>query len=97
MSTEEATINPDGSSSYESASPPPLNDTTGFDGSDEGFDIPPVEEIVKGGIDPAIYLVLAFATLCALYYFFVYRKKEEEEAEDEFFSNLDGDKVRVCR
>ena len=54
MSTaEEATINPDGSQTFEDE-PPPMNDTAGEEGA---FDAIPEEET---GIDPAFYLLGAF-------------------------------------
>jgi len=90
--TEEATVNPDGSTTFET---PPVNETEGaFDDSEqEGFeDAPPIEEEIVKGIDPAFYLLAAVVVAAFLYYFMVYRKKKKEET-DEFFSNLDGEKV----
>ena len=90
--TEEATVNPDGSTTFET---PPVNETEGdFEGSEqEGFeDGPSVEEEIVKGIDPAFYLLAAVVLAGILYYFFVYRKKKVQEG-DEFFSNLDGEKV----
>jgi hypothetical protein len=128
----EATINPDGSSSYDAppvgeappvteplgaadSSPPTIDPTTTFgaedaegggsgDGGNGGFfddggdgmpnfdDIPPVAKPASG-IDPAVYLILAFVAIVAIYWFFFLRKKSEEE-EDDFFASIDGDKVR---
>jgi hypothetical protein len=82
--TEEATVNPDGSQTFEDV-PPPVNETT--EEAEEIF-----EEIQKG-IDPAVYFLIAVAIIAALWYFFVYRKKREDE-EDDFFQNVDGEKVR---
>lgn len=86
---EEATIHPDGSASYEE---PLLNET--FEGNNEtNFEdggLP--ENDAVPSIDPAFYLILGVAVLLGLYFYFVLRKKVQE-GEDEFFSNLDGDKV----
>lgn len=93
MSTaEEATVNPDGSTTFDS----PPGGGEGFD--QETFDTPPLdedtmEEVAKG-VDPAIYLIIAVVVFIVVYIFFVKKKKEEEDA-DGFFSNLDGDKVRL--
>ena len=129
---QEATINPDGSSSYQQdtpplgesppvteplgsadSSPPTIDPTTAF-GSDDaengggagagGFfdeggdgmpnfdDLPPVAK-PESGIDPAVYLILAFVLIVAIYWFFFMRKKSEDE-DDDFFASIDGDKVR---
>lgn len=92
--TEDATINPDGSTNFED---PPGTQNAGTHGADE----PPfmggdtmndtAEKLANQGIDPALYLLLAGLILGALYYYFVYRKKSDES--DEFFTELDGDKV----
>jgi len=91
MSAEEATVNPDGSTTFEE---PPV---TGDAGAGAGADEPPnmdeekLEEIAQG-IDPAVFLLIAVAIFGALFYFFVYRKKKDDA--DSFFAELDGDKVR---
>ena len=94
MDAGEATINPDGSSSYEpptdaGGGAPPLNDTDGFD---EGFDVPPLEELSKG-MDPAIFLVVAFLLCCGLYYLF-FKRNTQDDDNDDFFASLDCDKVK---
>jgi hypothetical protein len=99
MSAEDATVNADGTSTFDgtSTSPPNHNGTSGG----EEFDEPPSfesEEIIKNvnpGVDPAVYFLLAVITIAALYYYFVYRKKSTVD-EDSFFSNLDGDKVSLA-
>lgn len=105
MAEQEATINPDGTTTFQDAS-----DTAGdagFDGTQdqggasdgqEGFfegddaNMPPVD-VVKG-IDPAIYLITIVVIIAGLYYYFFIRNREKEE--DPFFSNLDGEKVSSC-
>jgi hypothetical protein len=94
--TEEATVNPDGSTTFETPGA-----GAGAGGGEEQFQgdaggVPPeevMEEIVKG-TDPALYLLIAVALVGFAYYWFIFRKKNDEE-EDDFFSNLDGDKVRT--
>jgi hypothetical protein len=90
---EEATVNPDGSSTFEDTTPP-VNDAGDAGFEDEGFETPPMEELVKGGIDPAFYLLFAALIAAALYYYFVVLKKEDDTSDD-FFSSLEGDKVRI--
>ena len=91
MSAEETvTVNPDGS--------------TTFEGGNDGSTEPPVEDPTTEGIfdeetmatapkgtDPAIYLLLLAILLGFLYY--LYLRKVRQDSEDDFFSNLDGEKV----
>lgn len=90
MSTaEEATVNPDGSTTFEGDET--FNATEGeeFVGEEEVF----AEKVVKG-VDPAIYLGL-FVLVLGLLWFFVLRARNKEE--DEFFAELDVEKVSVSR
>lgn len=135
----EATINPDGSSSYQQQDAPPIGEsppvaeplgaadspppaidpaaTFGAEDAESGFgdggdgagtggffddggegmpnfdDLPPVAKPASG-IDPAVYLILAFLLIVAIYWFFFLRKKSEDE-EDDFFASIDVDKVRA--
>ena len=94
MSTaEEATINPDGSTTFE--------DTGGADsaGSDipnmgEGSGEETVEEVIKG-TDPALYLALTVLFLGIVFIFVQLRKRKKNAEVDDFFSNLDGDKFNL--
>ena len=96
MSTEDATVNADGTSTFDDTQAGSNSNDAG--GSGDEFDEPPIldtEEIIKAAkpaIDPAVYFLLAVIIVAAAYYYFVYRKKSTVD-EDEFFSNLDGDKV----
>jgi hypothetical protein len=90
---EEVKIDPDGSTHFEGgeeSTMPPVEETA--DGSEGVFDEETVEELIKG-TDPAIYLLLA-VILIGLFYFFYWRKSKEG-SEDDFFSNLDGEKVCI--
>jgi len=94
--TEEATINPDGSTTMGGEDIPLNNANQGeesFGSQQETFEdnIPPLEDLSKG-IDPAFYLIGAVLLIAALYYYFVYRKKDEDE--DDFFASVDMEKVR---
>ena len=90
---EEATINPDGTQSF----PNPTASDAGTE--DEGIpeDIP--EETIidndssTGGIDPAIYLALAAVVFAILFIVMRRRRKRATADVDDFFSNLDGEKV----
>jgi hypothetical protein len=86
--SEEATINPDGSQTFE-GTVPPVDDPV----ADEPplMDEETIEELAKG-IDPALILGALVLLFAVLYYFFVVRNKKQDQ--DEFFSDLDGDKVR---
>mmetsp|Transcript_14347 Transcript_14347/g.30674 ORF Transcript_14347/g.30674 Transcript_14347/m.30674 type:complete len:302 (+) Transcript_14347:121-1026(+) len=90
--TEEATINPDGSTTFNGA-----GDGAGSAGA-AGEDMPDMgetaEEIVKG-TDPALYLALSVVVFIALYLFLQMRKKRKNAEVDDFFSNLDGDKFNL--
>ena len=84
---EEATIHPDGSQTIDETILPPVDDS-----ESPLLDEETMEQIVKTGIDPAIILGVAVLLFAVVYYFFFLRKKNQDE--DEFFSDLDGDKVR---
>lgn len=81
--TEEATVNPDGSTTFEGGEDEAFNATGG---EEEIF----VEEEVIKGVDPAIYLGI-FVLVLGLLWFFVLRSANKEE--DEFFAELDVEKV----
>mmetsp|Transcript_20126 Transcript_20126/g.43705 ORF Transcript_20126/g.43705 Transcript_20126/m.43705 type:complete len:299 (+) Transcript_20126:107-1003(+) len=88
--TEEATVNPDGSTTF--------NDAGGAD-SAAGEDMPNMddetaEEIIKG-TDPALYLAVAALVFFVIFIFLQLRKKKKTAEVDEFFSNLDGDKFNL--
>lgn len=92
--TTEATLNPDGSTVFG-------NEQNGTSAGDDGasnegesfFDgDASTKHSTASGFDPAVYVLFAFLAVAALYYFFVVRKKAEDN-EDEFFSNLDVEKV----
>lgn len=81
--TEEATVNPDGSTTFES------DETFNATAEDDTFNI--ADDDVAKGIDPAIYLGLVILAI-GLLWFFVLRSQNKEE--DEFFAELDVEKVR---
>ena len=90
MSTaEEATINPDGSQTFENE-PPPMNDTAG--GEEGAFDAIPEEE---AGIDPAFYLLGAFILFVILYFVISNMRKKDDNDGDDFFASLDTEKVSL--
>lgn len=84
-------MNPDGSTTFESSSDIPT--AVPADEIPLGGD---EEEVLKAaaessGVDPALYVLMGVVALVILY-FLAFRKKAQ--SNDEFFSNLDGDKVR---
>jgi hypothetical protein len=126
--TAEATINPDGSSSYQANVPtndqtvqPPVAEPLNSDlpptiepafedggggapgdGGGGGDSIPNFEDEIPnmadkppGGIDPAIYLIVAFLVAIGIYWFFFLRKKDDDEGDDDFFASTSNDKVRT--
>jgi len=53
--------------------------------------MPPIVEIK--GIDPAIYVILAFFFFIILFYFFYRNQQKKKQEREAFFRELDGDKV----
>mmetsp|Transcript_5203 Transcript_5203/g.10700 ORF Transcript_5203/g.10700 Transcript_5203/m.10700 type:complete len:300 (-) Transcript_5203:28-927(-) len=96
--TGEATVNPDGTTSFDSSesTPPPVNETMGGESGGEGFEGGEeeiLEEVAKG-MDPVWYLVIGVAVFLLLLYLYK-RSKKASEDEDDFFSNLDGEKFNL--
>ena len=90
---QEIKIDPDGSTHFEGgeeSTMPPVEEAT--DGTEGAFDEETIEELVKG-TDPAIYLLVS-VILIGLFYFLYWRRSKEEN-EDDFFNNLDGEKVCI--
>lgn len=111
MSAEEATINPDGTQTmgedaaadagadYADAGGAAADDADDADAGEEDFAEgaeEAAEEVIKG-TDPAIFLLLGFALIAALWFVSWYKKKKEEEESDSFFTELDGEKVSWFR
>lgn len=90
---EEVKIDPDGSTHFEGgeeSTMPPVEET--INETEGVFDEETVEKLVKG-TDPAIYLLLALVIIGLFY--FLYSRRSKEESEDDFFANLDGEKVCI--
>jgi len=89
MAEETVNVNPDGSTEFggggagEESTMPPMEDA----GTDEAF-----KEAV--GTDSAFYLLFLAIALGII--FFVYYRRSREDSDD-FFSNLDGEKVSTGR
>ena len=85
MAEETVNVNPDGSTTFEGAGDestmPPVEDA----GADGAF------EKAVAGTDPLFYLALVACALGVLFFIYYRRSKEDE---DDFFTNLDGEKVR---
>lgn len=103
MSTaEEATVNPDGSTTFDDAGAGAGADSAGAGAGEdmpdmdagEGGGEEAAEEIIKG-VDPALYLAIAMVAFLALFVFLRQRKKRKNAEVDDFFSNLDGDKFNL--
>ena len=98
-STEEATINPDGTfagTTGGEAGPGTSGDSA--DSADYG-DVPPggaAEENVVKGTDPALFLAFGFIVVVVLYVLHYKRSKRKQEEMESFFLDMDGDKVRLC-
>ncbi|KAL7499227.1 hypothetical protein ACHAWT_010147 [Skeletonema menzelii] len=92
MSTaEEATVNPDGSTTFDDAGANYDNTT---DSGIPNMDEEATEEIIKG-TDPALYLAIAVVCFAVIFVFIQMRKKRKSDEIDSFFSNLDGDKFNL--
>lgn len=90
--TEEATVNPDGSTTFNNA-----GDEAGSSGagSEEMPDLgAEAEEIIKG-TDPAVYLLFALVAFIGLFLFLQLRKKKKNAEVSDFFANLDGEKFNL--
>mmetsp|Transcript_12585 Transcript_12585/g.16424 ORF Transcript_12585/g.16424 Transcript_12585/m.16424 type:complete len:295 (-) Transcript_12585:55-939(-) len=88
---EEATINPDGSTTFESQQEEFFDEKMGND------DVPPLgeggEEVTT--TDPAVFLLIALALLAVVVIIIKKRRSQAEAADDDFFSNLDGEKFNL--
>jgi hypothetical protein len=90
MSAQETvTVNPDGSTTFEDSTPPPPVDDPNINEEGAFF---AEEAILSKGTDPAISLLFLAILLGVLYYMYI--RKSRQDNEDDFFSNLDGEKVR---
>mmetsp|Transcript_10450 Transcript_10450/g.15263 ORF Transcript_10450/g.15263 Transcript_10450/m.15263 type:complete len:285 (+) Transcript_10450:35-889(+) len=98
--TEEATINPDGSTTFGSdagAGPGPEDVPPGgddFASGGEGAE-GTAESLAAKGTDPAIYLALAFIAIVVLYYLNYRRNKRKQTERNAFFIDMDGDKFNI--
>lgn len=92
----EATVNPDGTTTFEDATAGAGAGETFEEAAEDAFEgaEEAAEEIVKG-TDPAIYLALAFIVVVALYVI-NYKRNQRKQAEREaFFMDMDGDKFNI--
>ena len=96
MSAEEATINPDGTTTFgnEGGAYADSGSGDGADFSGDGENSEGAEEILKG-TDPAFYLAAVFLIIVGLWYFMYSRSKKQREDREAFFTEMDGDKVRL--
>jgi flagellar biosynthesis GTPase FlhF len=99
MSTQEATVNPDGSTTF--TTPPEADASSGgFDdtttNSGEFFNATDgdAEDAFVGAkeTDPALYVGLAFLFVVVIVIFVVMKRRKQE---DEFFNQLDGEKFNL--
>jgi len=99
--SEEATINPDGSTTFADAGADAGATDETFAG-EETFEETFAEgagadsaEAVREGTDPAIFLALAFLGAVILYYFNYQRTKKKQMEREAFFYDMDGDKFNI--
>jgi hypothetical protein len=99
MSTEEATINPDGTTTFAEDAAGAGADSAGEDFTEGAFDGENAEEILgeaaKEGTDPAFFLALGFVVIAILYYFNFRRNKRKQQEREAFFYDMDGDKFNI--
>mmetsp|Transcript_53469 Transcript_53469/g.159985 ORF Transcript_53469/g.159985 Transcript_53469/m.159985 type:complete len:282 (-) Transcript_53469:210-1055(-) len=94
--TEEATVNPDGTTTFASdengdaGDVPPSGDDAEFEAGSEG-----VPGDAEKGTDPAIFLFLGFLLIAAIWFFFFYKRRKDQADSEAFFSNLDGEKFNL--
>lgn len=104
-STEEAYVNPDGSTTFgadaggEGFANAAGDDDAGAGGPEGGEetmgDDAGSEEVVVKGIDPAIFLAIGSILIAVLYYLYYSRNKRKEEEDEAFFLDMDGDKFNI--
>lgn len=82
MVEQTVNVDPDGSTTFEGAEGAE-DASDGFEG--ETFDEETMEEVVTG-VDPAIYLLLAFVVGAILYFLYLRRSRSNE---DDYFSSYD--------
>lgn len=100
-STGEATINPDGTTTFPDGSAGAGGDSEDFGAGAEGAegassgDGGEFSETIAKGTDPAIYLALGFIAVVVIYYL-IYKRNQRKQAEREaFFFEMDGDKFNI--
>ena len=94
--SSEATVNPDGSTTFNAAED--AANAGGDAGADDlGENMGDASEEMVKGTDPALYLALAVVAFAIIFVFVRLRKKRSRADVDDFFSNLDGDKVCDAR
>ena len=91
--TEEATVNPDGSTTFssEEGGDAGASGDDSYTTGDESGDVP---QGMKG-TDPAIFLFLGFLFVAGIWFFLYHRKQKSQAESESFFSELDGEKVSL--
>jgi cbb3-type cytochrome oxidase subunit 3 len=94
---DEATINPDGSATFEA---PVDGATAPEEDTEPNFDEDvPFEEAAAGavekGTDPAIFLALGFVLFVLVYFYFHRKGKKKQMEREAFFFDMDGDKFNI--
>jgi len=88
MVEQTVNVDPDGSTTFEGAEGAE-DASDGFEG--ETFDEETMEEVVTG-VDPAIYLLLAFVVGAILYFLYLRRSRSNE---DDYFSSYDKFNIKL--
>ena len=79
MVEQTVNVDPDGSTTFEGAE-------GATDGAEGGTFEETMEEVVEAGIDPAIYLLVAFIVGSLLYFLYVRKSRSDE---DDYFSSYE--------
>uniref|UniRef100_A0A6U3U3N1 Uncharacterized protein n=1 Tax=Ditylum brightwellii TaxID=49249 RepID=A0A6U3U3N1_9STRA len=87
--TEEATVNPDGSTTFENGGGEESYSGDYAEGGDAAADME------EKGVDPAIYLLAGAFVFALLWFFIWYRRKKAQDDSNNFFSELDGEKFNL--
>lgn len=95
--TQEATVNPDGTTTFaeeETTFSSSSNGDEEFNATDDVFEEDDI--MMEKQTDPAIYLLLVVLIVGIIgFLIYVKRKKSSKEMNDEFFSQLDGEKFNL--
>jgi len=94
-SAGEATINPDGTTSFADDATNAGFGSDGGAGDSAGSGFEGAQGSIVKGTDPAIFLALGFVLFVIIYYVLFTRSKKKQTDQEQFFFEMDGDKFNI--